>query len=216
MVGEELQQIGVGSGGILLEPVARNTAPAIALAALHVIESDRDGVLLVLPADHLIPDVDAFARAVAAGLPAAEAGTLVTFGITPSHAETGYGYIGQGERVDAGVHRIDAFVEKPDAARAEQYLASGDYLWNSGMFLFRADAYLRGAGAACAGNPRRRARELHARGPRPRFHPRRCRSLRRQPQRFDRLRGDGACNRYGSRSGRLRLERHRRLIRLVG
>ncbi len=142
MVGEQLQEVGLPSGGILLEPVARNTAPAIALAALHVQAQDAGGVLLVLPADHLIRDVSAFERAVAVGLARAQAGTLVTFGITPSHAETGYGYIRSGEELEPGVHRIDAFVEKPDAERAAAYLASGDYLWNSGMFLFRADAYL--------------------------------------------------------------------------
>lgn len=142
MVGEQLQAIGVASGGILLEPVARNTAPAIALAALHVEASDPGGILLVLPADHLIRDVAAFHSAVAAGLPQAEAGGLVTFGIKPSHAETGYGYIRTGAALAPGVHAIAAFVEKPDVERAAQYLASGDYLWNSGMFLFRADAYL--------------------------------------------------------------------------
>lgn len=142
MVGEQLQAIGVASGGILLEPVARNTAPAIALAALHVEASDTGGILLVLPADHLIRDVAAFHAAVAAGLPQAEAGGLVTFGIKPSHAETGYGYIRSGNVIDGAVRRIEAFVEKPDVERAAQYLASGDYLWNSGMFLFRADAYL--------------------------------------------------------------------------
>lgn len=142
MVGEQLQAIDVASGGILLEPVARNTAPAIALAALHVEASDPCGILLVLPADHLIRDVAAFHSAVATGLPQAEAGGLVTFGIKPSHAETGYGYIRSGAVIDGAVRRIEAFVEKPDAERAAQYLASGDYLWNSGMFLFRADAYL--------------------------------------------------------------------------
>lgn len=142
MVGEQLQAIGVASDGILLEPVARNTAPAIALAALHVEASDTGGILLVLPADHLIRDVAAFHSAVAAGLPQAEAGGLVTFGIKPSHAETGYGYIRSGAVIDGAVRRIEAFVEKPDVERAAQYLASGDYLWNSGMFLFRADAYL--------------------------------------------------------------------------
>ncbi len=142
MVGEQLQAIGLGSGGILLEPVARNTAPAIALAALHVRQQDPDGLLLVLPADHLIRDEAAFATAVAAGRAEAEAGVLVTFGITPDAAETGYGYIRTGAALAPGVHAIAAFVEKPDAERAQAYVDSGDYLWNSGMFLFRADAYL--------------------------------------------------------------------------
>ncbi|MDO5611195.1 MAG: mannose-1-phosphate guanylyltransferase/mannose-6-phosphate isomerase [Pseudomonadota bacterium] len=143
MVGEQLQAIGLENGGILLEPVARNTAPAIALAALHVVANDPDGVLLVLPADHLIRDEAAFRAAVLTGLPQAEAGALVTFGIQPEYAETGYGYIRRGAELRTGVHEIAAFVEKPDAERAAAYLASGDYLWNSGMFLFRADAYLR-------------------------------------------------------------------------
>ncbi len=142
MVGEQLQGVGASSGGILLEPAARNTAPAIALAALHVLQQDTEGVLLVLPADHLIRDEDAFRDAVKAGLPQANAGYLVTFGITPDTPETGYGYIRIGDATGAGVHAIDAFVEKPDAIRAREYLDSGEYLWNSGMFLFRADAYL--------------------------------------------------------------------------
>ncbi|PJK13158.1 mannose-1-phosphate guanylyltransferase/mannose-6-phosphate isomerase [Lysobacteraceae bacterium NML120232] len=142
MVGEQLQQIGLENGGIVLEPVARNTAPAIALAALQVLAQDPDGVLLVLPADHLIRNEAAFHAAVAAGLPSAQQGLLVTFGIRPEYPETGYGYIRSGEPLADGVRHIAAFVEKPDAARARQYLESGEYLWNSGMFLFRADAYL--------------------------------------------------------------------------
>ena len=142
MVGEQLQAIGMASGGILLEPVARNTAPAIALAALHVLEQDDKGVLLVLPADHLIRDEAAFREAVVAGMAQAESGALVTFGIKPDAPVTGYGYIRIGRALDARVHAIGAFVEKPDAKRARAYLESGEYLWNSGMFLFRADAYL--------------------------------------------------------------------------
>ena len=142
MVGEQLQAIGMASGGILLEPAARNTAPAIALAALHVLEQDDKGVLLVLPADHLIRDEAAFREAVVAGMAQAESGALVTFGIKPDAPVTGYGYIRIGRALDARVHAIGAFVEKPDAERARAYLESGEYLWNSGMFLFRADAYL--------------------------------------------------------------------------
>jgi len=142
MVGEQLQAIGMHSGGILLEPVARNTAPAIALAALHVLQQDPAGVLLVLPADHLIRDEAAFRDAVFAGLPQADARTLVTFGIQPDAPVTGYGYIRMGDVISEGVRSISAFVEKPDAERAQAYLDSGEYLWNSGMFLFRADAYL--------------------------------------------------------------------------
>ncbi len=142
MVGEQLQAIGMQSGGILLEPVARNTAPAIALAALHVLQQDPAGVLLVLPADHLIRNEGAFRDAVVAGLPQANAGALVTFGIKPDAPVTGYGYIRIGQVIDGAVRSISAFVEKPDAERAQAYLDSGEYLWNSGMFLFHADAYL--------------------------------------------------------------------------
>lgn len=142
MVGEQLQDIGMPSGGILLEPAARNTAPAIALAALHVLQQDAQGVMLVLPADHLIRNEAAFRDAVAAGLAQANTGALVTFGIKPDAPVTGYGYIRIGQSLDDRVHAIGAFVEKPDAERALAYLDSGDYLWNSGMFLCRADAYL--------------------------------------------------------------------------
>lgn len=140
MVGEQLQAVGMRSAGILLEPAPRNTAPAIALAALHMLARDADAVLLVLPADHLIRDEAAFRSAVQAGLAQAHVGALVTFGIAPTHAETGYGYIRIGQALEDGAHRIAAFVEKPDAPRAREYLESGEYVWNSGMFLFRAQA----------------------------------------------------------------------------
>ena len=141
MVGEQLAQIGQKSGGILLEPIARNTAPAIAAAAHHVLATDADGVMLIMPADHLIQDESAFRAAVKRGLPLAEAGWLVTFGIEPNAPETGYGYIQSGEPLDGGF-RIRQFVEKPDVERARAYLDEGGYAWNSGMFLFRADRYI--------------------------------------------------------------------------
>lgn len=125
---------------IILEPAARNTAPAIALAALAAAPTD---ILLVMPSDHLIADVAAFRAAVDAALPLAERGWLCTFGITPDAPETGYGYIAMGEEAAPGVHRVDRFVEKPDRASAEAMLAQGSYVWNGGIFLFRADAYLR-------------------------------------------------------------------------
>ncbi|MDQ3511575.1 MAG: mannose-1-phosphate guanylyltransferase/mannose-6-phosphate isomerase [Pseudomonadota bacterium] len=142
MVGEQLQAIGLASGGILLEPVPRNTAPAIALAALHVLARDADATMLVLPADHLIEDVAAFRDAVASALRLGGEGWLVAFGIRPDYAETGYGYILSGEALGADGYRIARFVEKPDLATAEHYLADGSYAWNSGMFLFNAAAYL--------------------------------------------------------------------------
>ncbi len=124
---------------IILEPAGRNTAPAIALAA---IESGGDAALLVMPSDHVIEDIPAFCAAIEAALPMVAEGWLVTFGITPHHPETGYGYIRHGEEIAPGVKRATAFVEKPDRARAEAYVASGEYAWNAGIFLFRADAYL--------------------------------------------------------------------------
>jgi mannose-1-phosphate guanylyltransferase/mannose-1-phosphate guanylyltransferase/mannose-6-phosphate isomerase len=129
---------------LVLEPAARNTAPAIALAALLVAP---DAPLLVMPSDHLIRDKQAFMDAVERGLPLAEQGWLVTFGILPDRAETGYGYIRRGEVIAPGVHRVERFVEKPDAATAEALLASGDHFWNGGIFLVRADAYLAALGA---------------------------------------------------------------------
>lgn len=142
MVGEQLQAIGINSGGIVLEPLPRNTAPAIALAAMQALSSDPDATLLVMPADHLIEDEAAFRTAVAHALELAKKDWLVAFGITPDYAETGYGYIRHGEALGDDGFRIDRFVEKPDIDTAERYLAEGAYAWNSGMFLFRAHDYL--------------------------------------------------------------------------
>lgn len=142
MVGEQLQAIGVGHGGIVLEPVARNTAPAIALAALHVLARDADAMMLVLPADHLIEDEAAFRDAVKRATELAAGGWLVTFGINPDAPETGYGYIARGEDVGSGGSRVGRFVEKPDLETAVSYVESGSYLWNSGMFLFSAQDFL--------------------------------------------------------------------------
>ena len=142
MVGEQLHEIGLQSGGILLEPVARNTAPAIAIAALHLAARDPDALMLVLPADHLIEDEAAFRAAVTRALALAEKGWLVTFGIEPDAPETGYGYIARGDALDDAGYRVARFVEKPDLATAQAYVASGDYAWNSGMFLFSAQRFL--------------------------------------------------------------------------
>jgi len=138
LVAEQLRQLSAPARAILLEPVGRNTAPAIALAAL---QASPDDLLLVLPADHVIRDVAAFREAVKRALPAAVAGRLVTFGIVPNAPETGYGYIRRGA-AEGDAFRIAQFVEKPDVARAAQFLTSGEYYWNSGMFLFRVDRYL--------------------------------------------------------------------------
>jgi len=128
----------------LLEPMGRNTAPAIAAAALHVARHyGEDAHLLVLPADHLITDQAAFVAAINQARDLAESGWLVTFGIRPAHAETGYGYIQQGEALGEGGFSVVSFVEKPDLLTAEAYLAGGKHLWNAGMFCFRADVLLR-------------------------------------------------------------------------
>ena len=142
MVGEQLQAVGLGNGGILLEPAARNTASAIALAAWHLAARDPDALMLVLPADHLIEDESAFRDAVAHAMGLADAGWLVTFGIRPDYAETGYGYILRGAALGEAGFAVERFVEKPDRTTAEAYLAHGGYSWNSGMFLFRAARYL--------------------------------------------------------------------------
>ena len=140
LVAEQLRQVGATPMALILEPVGRNTAPAIAVAALSAMAGGDDPLLLVLPSDHVIADEPAFRAAVLQALPAAEAGSLVTFGIVPTAPETGYGYINAA--AGEGVRPVLAFVEKPDAATAEKYLASGEYFWNSGMFVFRASRYL--------------------------------------------------------------------------
>ncbi len=136
-VAEQLREIDK-LGSIILEPVGRNTAPAIALAALT---AKDDPLLLVLAADHVIQDEDAFREAVIRAIPLAEAGKLVTFGVVPSAPHTGYGYIKRGKDIGEGFE-VDAFVEKPSSDIAQDYFSSSDYYWNSGMFLFRASNYL--------------------------------------------------------------------------
>lgn len=144
MVAEQLRELRLTHQGILLEPVGRNTAPALALAALHLTQQGKaEALMLVLPADHVIADEGAFQQAVQHAALAAHDGYLTTFGIVPQRAETGYGYIRQGEDlVGLPAKRVAAFVEKPDAVTAQTYVDSGAYLWNSGMFLFRADRLL--------------------------------------------------------------------------
>lgn len=141
LVAEQLRSAGAEHAKILLEPCGRNTAPAAALAALCALEQSSDAMILLLPADHVILDAQAFADAVAVGKRSAADGKLVTFGIKPSAPETGYGYI-KGGVASGDALAVDRFVEKPDAATAAEYIASGDYFWNSGMFLFKADVYL--------------------------------------------------------------------------
>lgn len=143
LIAEQMREIGVDPLGIFLEPVGRNTAPAAAVAALHLMKRDPDAVMLLLPADHLIRDVAAFHGAIAEAMKAVEAGYLATFGIVPDAPETGYGYIQQGEPMAGGsARRVARFVEKPARDKAEAFLASGDYFWNSGMFLFRCAQFI--------------------------------------------------------------------------
>ncbi|HDS1012513.1 mannose-1-phosphate guanylyltransferase/mannose-6-phosphate isomerase [Stenotrophomonas maltophilia] len=137
---EQLQQVGAEPAAIILEPVGRNTAPAIAVAALEATRDGADALLLVLPSDHVITDEAAFRNAVQAAASAAEAGKLVTFGIVPTGPETGYGYIKAAD--GQGVRAVERFVEKPDLETATGYVSSGQYYWNSGMFLFKASRYL--------------------------------------------------------------------------
>ncbi|WP_081974393.1 mannose-1-phosphate guanylyltransferase/mannose-6-phosphate isomerase [Sphingomonas taxi] len=145
-IDEQLHAVGAAPQAVILEPVARNTAPAIALAALA---AKGEEALLVMPSDHVIADVAAFHAAIEAAMPLVADGWLVTFGITPDAPETGYGWIKVGEPLANGVHRVARFVEKPIRERAEEMLASGDHAWNGGIFLFRADIFL-GALAAHA------------------------------------------------------------------
>ncbi|CAL8473186.1 mannose-1-phosphate guanylyltransferase [Caballeronia sp. S22] len=144
LVAEQLRQLAFDGARVVLEPVGRNTGPAISAAALIALRQDPDATLLVLPADHVILHKERFREAIQRGLTQAAAGELVTFGIRPTGPRTSYGYIRRGEAlIDAdSAYRVAAFVEKPNLERAEQFVANGDHYWNSGMFLFRADAYL--------------------------------------------------------------------------
>lgn len=142
LVAEQLQELGIEGASIVLEPLARNTAPAIALGALLALERSKDAILLVLPADHVIGDDAAFSSAIASALPQAYNDWLLTFGIRPDRAETGFGYIQRGAALDDHVFSVGRFVEKPNLEIAEQYVASGEFDWNSGMFLFKASRYL--------------------------------------------------------------------------
>ena len=149
LVAEQLRNIDVDHQGIMLEPIGRNTAPAVAVAAMHLLVSDandgvdlRDATMLVLPADHVVRDPEAFRRAVEIGAKATANGKLVTFGVVPDAPETGYGYIKMGSETPSGARVVEKFVEKPDEATARKYVDDGSYVWNSGMFMFRVEAWL--------------------------------------------------------------------------
>jgi mannose-1-phosphate guanylyltransferase len=141
-VAEQLRANAISNSGIILEPVGRNTAPAIALAALHATKNGNDPLLLVLAADHIIKDDEAFTNAVKQAELSAEDGKLVTFGIVPTAPETGYGYIKRGAKSNHVGYQVEQFVEKPDKSTAQAYLSSNQFYWNSGMFLFKASTFL--------------------------------------------------------------------------
>jgi mannose-1-phosphate guanylyltransferase / mannose-6-phosphate isomerase len=144
IIAEQLRAVGVTPDALVLEPVGRNTAPAATIAALRLVGDDPDALMLLMPSDHVILDAAGFRAAIARAVAAARAGRLVTFGITPEQAETGYGYIAKGPQLEGadGAFAVAQFVEKPDPATAERYVASGDFFWNSGIFLFPAAVYL--------------------------------------------------------------------------
>lgn len=140
IIGEQLQEVGVDPGPILIEPDAKNTAAAILSASIFAHATDEEAILLVSPSDHLIPDKTEFHKAIAAGLPQVQNGQMVSFGIKPTHPETGYGYLKLSRNIldNYGTARVESFVEKPNYLGAQNMLAEGRYLWNAGIFLFRA------------------------------------------------------------------------------
>ena len=140
IVTEQLTEVGIDPGPVLIEPEGKNTAPAVLAAALYLAAKDPEAVMLVAPSDHVVPDAGAFRDAVARGMEAVRAGQLVTFGITPDRPETGYGYLSLGTKPDGsgGATPLEGFVEKPDLANAQTMLEAGTYLWNAGIFLFAA------------------------------------------------------------------------------
>lgn len=144
VVAEQLRELGIAPRAIVLEPMGRNTAPAAAVAAIMITETDPGALMLIMPSDHTIARNGDFIEAVRKAVPAALNGALVTFGIKPTHAETGYGYIRRGQALDKckGCYEVSAFVEKPDMATARAYFDDGGYDWNSGMFLFPAGGFL--------------------------------------------------------------------------
>lgn len=140
IVAAQLAELGINDAVMLLEPCARNTAPAIALSALAC--DDPETPLLVMPSDHVIGDVAAFHQAISAAMPSVQNGWLTTFGITPTAPETGYGYIQMGDEIGDGLNQVARFIEKPPLAAAQDMIAAGGHFWNGGIFLFRAKDYL--------------------------------------------------------------------------
>ena len=148
MIGEQLRELGIAPRALVLEPEGRNTAPAAVVAALLLANDDAGAIMVVLPADHAVADVEAFREAVSSAAEIAQQGRLVTFGSRPQAAETGYGYIKRGQPLgpNSGAFKIEHFVEKPDAETAAAFVASNQYLWNAGIFVFRADRFLEEVG----------------------------------------------------------------------
>ncbi|MEZ8028397.1 mannose-1-phosphate guanylyltransferase/mannose-6-phosphate isomerase [Enterovibrio norvegicus] len=142
LVAEQLRTASISPEAIILEPFGRNTAPAVAIAALKAIEQGEDPILLVLSSDHVIKQTDAFTEAVKTAAMSAAQGYMTTFGVVPDKPETGFGYIKHGEQIAGQSYKVEAFVEKPDLSTAEEYLALGQYYWNSGMFMFNASTFL--------------------------------------------------------------------------
>lgn len=142
LIAKQLQEMDVRSSGIILEPIGKNTAPAITIAALQAMTNGNDPILLVLPSDHLITNKSAFLDAVNKATKYAESGKLITFGIVPHSPKTGYGYIQAGNQLEEGVYEVDNFVEKPNLAKAKKYLSEGNYYWNGGIFMFRTSGFL--------------------------------------------------------------------------
>ncbi|MBA4696399.1 MAG: mannose-1-phosphate guanylyltransferase/mannose-6-phosphate isomerase [Legionella sp.] len=142
LVSEQLRSIGIENAKVILEPIGRNTAPAVAAAAFVALEQDSEAVLIILPADHVILHESAFEKLTTQALEIANQGHLVTLGISPTHPHTGYGYIKKDKNLSPGAYTVSAFIEKPDLQKAEAFYKSNDYYWNSGMFVFRADKYL--------------------------------------------------------------------------
>lgn len=142
LVAEQLREIDITPKALFLEPFGRNTAPAVAIAALSLSQKDPNALMLVLPADHLIKDAKQFGAMVKKAAEAADKDSMVTFGIVPSGPETGYGYIQRGDELNNGCYKVARFVEKPDLKKAKTFIESGDFYWNSGMFLFKAGSYL--------------------------------------------------------------------------
>lgn len=142
LIRAQMADIGLNIGAIIVEPMGRNTAPCAVVAALHAQASDPDALILLAPADHHVTKPEAFKRSVAAAIPAASSGRLVTFGIAPKGPETGYGYIHQGEAIGPGAFDVKAFKEKPDIVTAQRYLDMGGFHWNAGIFLFSPQTLL--------------------------------------------------------------------------